>query len=295
MPYCRLLLDASSSEFLTELMAQLFAKSNGKFVPQETHGDHHPYHITLIGGIRLSNHNVDQGVQLAMEKVAATVAPISATLGLWQVNKTGLVMIKVPQCFNAACVGLLLADALPSQYSRNCWYHQNATPTATPNLHVTVGYFHGSDKKHFQDWLNHNFCCVDQMLMFNQIEFENDQHRPNLSSCPLNISADSAADAAISRASAAACECAKFGNWAGMFGILEVYGNISVENVWFIDMYPRNFGMVHQAAYHGRHDILKELLEKYEANPQLWTIDGRSVGQIAHQLGHSNVLSMGYW
>lgn len=284
-------MDTPSSESLKWLMARLFDEAQGSFAPQETHGDGHPYHITLIGGIRQASQNVDQGVQRALEEVAAVVAPISATLGPWQVNKTGLVMVKVPQCFDAACTGLLLAAALPVQYSRNCWYHQDASSTATPNLHVTVGYFHGPDKKRFQNWLNEHFSCVGQSLVFNQIEFENDQGRPNLPARLLAASGSCAADVATTQASVNACESAKFGRWEDMKATLHAYCNTAVENVRFVDMYPRSFGLIHQAAYHGRQDIVEELVERYQADPQLRTRDGRTAAQVAREYGHSALAS----
>lgn len=94
----------------------------------------------------------------------------------------------------------------------------------------------------------------------------------------------SGATADEEEAAHALIDLAKGAGWSQLFAALD-------ERSELVNMRPavREYGVLHQAAYHGASDAVTALVERYSADPAERTKSGLTVAQVARERGHVEV------
>lgn len=80
---------------------------------------------------------------------------------------------------------------------------------------------------------------------------------------------------------------AKEGQWTSVYETL-----VSHPDAVNVRPAVREYGVIHQAAFHGTFDAVRTLIEKYGADPELCTKFGRSVVDVANEEGHHKLAEM---
>lgn len=99
----------------------------------------------------------------------------------------------------------------------------------------------------------------------------------------LNTLEVSAEAAALLQQAHQVIDAAKEGKWDATFDLLKGFSN--PEQVVNTRPSVRQYGVLHQAAFHGDIEVLRRLLEDYKANVKLLTKDGKTALQIAESAG----------
>eukprot|EP00435_Cladocopium_sp_Y103_P027592 s1802_g6.t2 len=99
----------------------------------------------------------------------------------------------------------------------------------------------------------------------------------------LNTLEVSAEAAALLQQAHQVIDAAKEGKWDATFELLKGFKN--PQQVVNTRPSVRQYGVLHQAAFHGDIEVLRRLLEDYKANVKLLTKDGKTALQIAESAG----------
>lgn len=99
----------------------------------------------------------------------------------------------------------------------------------------------------------------------------------------LNTLEVSAEAAALLQQAHQVIDAAKEGKWDATFELLKGFKN--PQQVVNTRPSVRQYGVLHQAAFHGDIEVLRQLLEDYKANVKLLTKDGKTALQIAESAG----------
>merc|ERR1712217_593929 len=79
-------------------------------------------------------------------------------------------------------------------------------------------------------------------------------------------------------------DLAKAGRWADLFKLLAMHKTL-------VNVRPevREFGVLHQAAFQGKEDVVLRLIDEFGADPTEQTKYGKTVADVAEEEGYSQV------
>jgi hypothetical protein len=88
----------------------------------------------------------------------------------------------------------------------------------------------------------------------------------------------------------AAIDLAKYGSWEPLFRLLEEHESFGCGALVNTRPSPREYGILHQASWHGNAKVCETLVNKYHADPALLSRDGQKAAEVASGRGFTQLV-----